>query len=111
MNTIKSRNQIQKENLLKMFQLMGHFAWISIYLIAISATPALLISLPGSNTFILMSWKLQITMLVMLPIAFLELLYCKPITVKFKFMYFKKFMYMIFASAMYLLWFYGLLEA
>lgn len=61
--------------------------------------------------WVLMSWKLQLGIIVFLPLAILEL-YVKPeIKIDLRFTYIRKIGYMVFASLMYLIWFMGLLEA
>lgn len=109
--SIRSRNEVQREHLVKMFKLILHFSWLVIFCICISATPPLLIRLPGDNMYILMTWKLQIALLIFIPLSFLELRMKENIVINIRFTYFKKFVHIIIASFAYLLWFLGLLEA
>mmetsp|Transcript_8644 Transcript_8644/g.8140 ORF Transcript_8644/g.8140 Transcript_8644/m.8140 type:complete len:194 (+) Transcript_8644:335-916(+) len=82
-----------------------------IYSIALAATGPLLINLPGDNMFVLMTWKLQITLIVFLPLAYIELKHKNLVDLKYQSKYVKKFFYILLASLMYLIWFMGLLEA
>lgn len=87
------------------------FTWMLVYSIALAATGPLLINLPGDNMFVLMTWKLQITLIVFLPLAYIELRHKQVDNIRFQTKYVKKFFYILFASLMYLIWFMGLLEA
>ena len=109
--SLRSKNEIQRKALINMLKIMGKILWFIIYCVALSATPALLIGLPGDNMLILMTWKLQITLIVFIILSALELAVTKELKKKFKPLNFKKCFHVGFAGLMYLLWLLGLLEA
>lgn len=110
MKSTKSRKQMQKENLVIMIGFIFQFTWMIVYCLALSATGPLLIGLPGDNMFVLMTWKLQITLIVFIPLSYIELRYKSSGDGDYR-IRFKKILYILFASMMYLIWFMGLLEA
>jgi len=111
MRSIRSRKHAQKEQLGTMMGFLLQFTWMIVYSLALSATGPLLIGLPGDNMFVLMAWKLQITLIVFLPLAYIELKYKPHKERHFQLKYVKKVFHIIFASVMYVIWFMGLLEA
>ena len=102
---------MQQESMINMSKFMLQFAWFAVYLFSVSASPPLLIGLPGDNMLILMSWKLQITLLTFSPLVIFELKRLSPLEISYRPKYVKKFFHMLIASIMYLIWLYGLLEA
>jgi hypothetical protein len=109
--SVRSRNEIQREHLIKMLKLIFHFSWLVIFCICIAATPPLLIRLPGDNMYVLMTWKLQIALLIFIPLAILELRTKESVSINIRFTYIKKLVHILIASLAYLLWLMGLLEA
>lgn len=111
LKSIKSRKEIQYESLANMGKFILQISWMAIFIFSAASTPALLIGLPGDNMVVLMTWKLQINMLIYVPLCILELKQRGPLDLSFKTKYVKKFFSILIASIMYLLWFLGLLEA
>jgi len=111
LKSVRPKKEVQKEQLKKMGGFLLQITWMLVYCLALAATGPLLIGLPGDNMFILMTWKLQITLFVYIPLAYIEMRQKNSSELTFKHKYIKKFFYMIFASIMYLIWLMGLLEA
>ena len=113
--SLRSKKEIQRDiqnkALINMTKVMGKILWIVIYSIALSATPALLIGLPGDNMLILMTWKIQITLIVFVVFACIELSVIEDLEKKFKPISKKKWFHIVLAGFMYLIWLLGLLEA
>lgn len=85
--SMKSRKQVQIEHLSSMGGFIFQMAWMLLYTLALSATGPLLIGLPGDNMFVLMTWKLQITLIVFLPLAYFELSHRGSLELEFKIKY------------------------
>lgn len=94
-----------------MLNIMFKLLWVTIYSIAVSATPALLIRLPGDNMMILMTWKIQITLMVFVFLSVIELIRLKDYDKNFLPITMRKCVYIFIAGFMYIFWLLGLLEA
>lgn len=94
-----------------MLGIMSKLLWVAIYTIALSVTPVLLIRLPSPSVMVLITWKVQITLLIFAFLSFIEITRLKDRSASFKPMTTRKIFYILIAGFMHLLWLLGLLEA
>ena len=86
-------------------------SWLSVSCVAASWAPTLLVQLPSDSILTLLTWKLQITLLVVSALAYFELRKVRREDLSLKSKFLRKLAHMMFAGFCYVLWLIGLLEA